>query len=171
MTARTAVKETTAAAKAPLDGNGFSLISNEKLIEMYTAMVKCRMLAQHAAGTWQQNKRTLDLRSAGREATLAGVLVDLLPDDALSLSRSDFAAGFIKGMPLEKVFLTLVAAENGRGHLHSSTERNKGAHGHVIPPAPSTTAQLNIACGVANAWKKWQGEMKGINRLGTVAAK
>ena len=24
---------------------------------------------------------------------------------------------------------------------------------------------------VANAWKKWQGEMKGINRLGTVAAK
>ena len=25
--------------------------------------------------------------------------------------------------------------------------------------------------GVANAWKKWQGEMKGINRLGTVAAK
>lgn len=25
--------------------------------------------------------------------------------------------------------------------------------------------------GVANAWKKWQGEMKGINRLGTVEAK
>jgi len=25
--------------------------------------------------------------------------------------------------------------------------------------------------GTANAWKKWQGEMKGINRLGTVAAK
>ena len=25
--------------------------------------------------------------------------------------------------------------------------------------------------GVANAWKKWQGEMKGINRLGTVADK
>ncbi|MCM1177357.1 MAG: S46 family peptidase [Bacteroides sp.] len=25
--------------------------------------------------------------------------------------------------------------------------------------------------GVANAWKKWQGEMKGINRLGAVAAK
>ena len=25
--------------------------------------------------------------------------------------------------------------------------------------------------GVANAWKKWQGEMKGIRRLGTVAAK
>lgn len=25
--------------------------------------------------------------------------------------------------------------------------------------------------GVANAWKKWQGEMKGINRLGTVQAK
>ena len=25
--------------------------------------------------------------------------------------------------------------------------------------------------GVSNAWKKWQGEMKGINRLGTVEAK
>lgn len=25
--------------------------------------------------------------------------------------------------------------------------------------------------GVANAWKKWQGEMRGINRLGTVARK
>ena len=153
MTARTAVKETTAAAEAPHDGNGFSLISNEKLIEIYTAMVKCRMIAAHAAGTLPQNKRALDLRFADRAATLAGILVDLLPDDALCLSHSDFAAGFLKGMPLENVLRNLVAAENSRGHLHSSAWRNNGAHGHVIPPATSTGAQLNIACGVASAWK------------------
>ena len=153
MTARKAARETTAAAKAPPDGNGFSLISSAKLIEIYTAMVKCRMIAQQAASALQLGKQGGGLHSAGREAALAGVLVDLLPEDALCLSHSDFAAGFIKNVPLERVFSNLATAENGRGHLHSSAERNNGAHRHVIPPAPSATAQLNIACGVAQAWK------------------
>lgn len=153
MTASKAAKETTAAAETPPDGNGFSLISSEKLIEIYTAMVKCRMIAAHGAGALQQGRRSSDLGFAGREAALAGVLVDLLPEDALCLSHSDFAAGFIKNVPLERVFSNLAAAKNGGGHMPSSAERNNGVHGHVIPPAPSTTAQLDIACGVAKAWK------------------
>ncbi|MDE3188432.1 MAG: hypothetical protein KGM96_13040 [Acidobacteriota bacterium] len=151
MTARKTAKEKTAAAKAPPDGNGFSLISSDKLIEIYTAMVKCRMIAQHADAL-QLGKQGGDLYSAGREAALAGVLVDLLPGDALSLSRGDFAAGFIRGMPLKDVFRCLAATENGGGPARFWMERNNDAHGHVIPPAPSAAAQLNVACGVASAW-------------------
>ena len=153
MTARKAAQEPTTAAEAPPDGKGFSLISSEKLLEIYTAMVKCRMIAQHAARALQPGKRVGGLHCAGREAALAGVLVDLLPEDALSLSHGDFAAGFIKGMPLKAVFRSLAATENGKGPKRSRMQSSSGAHGHVIPPAPSSAAQLNIACGVASAWK------------------
>ena len=152
MPARKAAKESTTAAEAPHDGKGFSLISSEKLLEIYTAMVKCRMIAQQASAL-QPGKRREDLYCAGREAVLAAVLVDLVPEDALSLSHGDFAAGYIKGMPLETVFRSLSAAVNSSGPRRSLLQSNNGSHGHVIPPAPSAAAQLAIACGMANAWK------------------
>ena len=48
----------------------FSLISHEKLLAIYTAMLKCRMVEQRAAMLFQQGKLASDLHASfGREAT------------------------------------------------------------------------------------------------------
>ncbi|MEE0863696.1 MAG: S46 family peptidase [Alistipes sp.] len=46
----------------------------------------------------------------------------------------------------------------------------------IIGRAQATSAKIRLQyaakhANIANAWKKWQGEVKGINRLGTVAKK
>ena len=37
-----------AATPAPAPHNGFSLISNEKLLALYTSMLRCRLIEQHS---------------------------------------------------------------------------------------------------------------------------
>ena len=50
----------------------FSLISNEKLLAIYIAMVKCRMLEQRATMLFQQGQLASDLHgSSGHEACAA----------------------------------------------------------------------------------------------------
>jgi TPP-dependent pyruvate/acetoin dehydrogenase alpha subunit len=83
----------------------FSLISNEKLVAIYAAMVKCRMLQQRAILLFQQGKLASDLHASyGREAVAAAVTVDLQPNDALSLLPSDLLPAFVKGLSLETLF-------------------------------------------------------------------
>jgi len=89
----------------------FSLISNEKLLAIYTAMVKCRMLSQRATVLFQQGKLASDLRaSAWREASAAAVGVDLQPDDAICIAPDDWLPAFVKGMSLEGIFRLIAPA-------------------------------------------------------------
>jgi len=98
-------------AKAAPTQEVFSLISNEKLIAIYGAMVKCRMVEQRAAMLFQQGKLASDLHaSSGREATAAAVAIDLVPGDSLILSGGDWLPAFVKGMPLESLFRALAPA-------------------------------------------------------------
>jgi TPP-dependent pyruvate/acetoin dehydrogenase alpha subunit len=91
---------------APIGGNnGFSLISNEKLIEIYVSMVKCRMIGERAR--FLLGKRKLignEYAAVGREAIAAGVVIDLLPEDTVAPSHRDLIVNFIRGVPLGKLF-------------------------------------------------------------------
>ena len=72
--------------KAPPTDNGFSLISNEKLLALYAALLKCRMIS-----------RRLGAGHKRREAALAaavGVAIDLLGRDTLAASGSGALARF-----------------------------------------------------------------------------
>ncbi len=90
---------------------GFSLISNEKLLAIYTAMLKCRMLEQRAATLFQQGRLKSDLHaSRGREAS---------PPRSPSIfsrkirSASSPGTGFprlSKGLSLDGVFRALAPA-------------------------------------------------------------
>lgn len=153
MTSRRTSQKSSAAPHVQPDGGGFSLISNEKLIAIYTALVKCRMLAQRIVRVPRRGKGPGPAPELDREATLASVVVDLLPEDALSLSHADLVAGYIKGMPLHELIRSLAPAGHGSVRLRSRATRKEAMQGHVIPPAPSTAAQLHIACGVACALK------------------
>jgi len=108
-------------AKAPAEEKTFSLVSNEKLIAIYSAMIKCRMLEQRATELFQQGKLTSDLYSSSRrEAASAAIAIDLQPNDALSIAPGDWLPAFVKGMPLEKLLRTLTSPS---AHLdgHSAT--------------------------------------------------
>jgi TPP-dependent pyruvate/acetoin dehydrogenase alpha subunit len=90
----------------------FSLVSNDKLLAIYAAMVKCRMIQQRAAMLFQHGKLASDLHaSAGREATSAAIAIDLLPGDTLSLSGGDWLPAFVRGMTLESLFRALAPSQ------------------------------------------------------------
>lgn len=86
----------------------FSLVSNEKLLAIYTAMVKCRMLEQRATLLFQQGKLDSDLHaSAGREAASAALAIDLQLNDTLSIAPGEWLPAFVKGVTLDNLFRTL----------------------------------------------------------------
>jgi TPP-dependent pyruvate/acetoin dehydrogenase alpha subunit len=104
-----------------------SLISDEKLLDLYRLMVKCQMLEQRATGLLEQGKPGSDFCcSAGREASAAAVAVDLTPGDTLSVPPGDWLPAFAKGMSPESLFLALASGtESDREALTAAeAERN-----------------------------------------------
>lgn len=144
----------TATAEPPGGKNGFSLISNEKLINLYATMVKCRMLEERARVLFKQSKFTGNYYAAvGQEAAAVGVALDLLPADTIGPSHRDFITNFIKGAPLEKMFCQLYARAASPDKGRSSPAHMGYAPLNVITPSSTIAAQLNIAAGVALANK------------------
>jgi len=89
----------------------FSLISDEKLLAIYAAMVRCRMVQQRATLLFQEGKLSSDLHaSSGREAVAASVVIDLQPSDSLSLGEGDWLPAIVKGLALESLFRALAPA-------------------------------------------------------------
>lgn len=64
----------------PPADEGFSLISNQKLLSLYSAMVQCRRIAERPG----KLNRMGDLSLLGHEAAAVGAAIDLLPRDALA---------------------------------------------------------------------------------------
>jgi len=107
-----------ATAWAPEDKPAFSLISDEKLLQLYSTMVKCRMLEKRARVFFKQRTFASDYETAaGREAALVGVAIDLVSGDAISPSHRDIVASFVKGAPLARIFrrLSARAVSSGKG--------------------------------------------------------
>ncbi|MGA3080009.1 MAG: thiamine pyrophosphate-dependent enzyme [Terracidiphilus sp.] len=116
---------------APLGGNnGFSLISNEKLIEFYAAMVKCRMIGERARFLLRKRESTgNEDGDVGREAIAVGVAIDLLPEDTVTPPDHDLMVNLVRGVPLGKIF----------GHLAGGAAR------------PSFAERVKLATGAAQA--------------------
>jgi pyruvate dehydrogenase E1 component alpha subunit len=74
-----------APAAATHPHNGFSLISNAKLIALYTAMLRCRLIEQHSRELLQSNLPSRFFASSlGREASAVGVAIDLRSSDRIA---------------------------------------------------------------------------------------
>ena len=79
-----------------------------RLSRLYAAMMKHRMMLEHPAVT----KAHRSMRDDGdltccSEATLAGAIVDLLPEDFLLLSRANLSGASMKGMLSAEVISAL----------------------------------------------------------------
>jgi TPP-dependent pyruvate/acetoin dehydrogenase alpha subunit len=102
---------------------GFSLISNEKLLELYAVMVKCRMLERRATELVQQGQLTSDFCGfTGREASAAAVAVDLTPGDTLFVPSDGWLAAFAKGMSPENLFVALTSGARSAGETLTAAE-------------------------------------------------
>jgi pyruvate dehydrogenase E1 component alpha subunit len=97
----------------PAVQNGISLVSNRKLLALYSTMLKCRMIEERIRILIEQSRFTGNgCAVAGQEATAAGVAIDLLPEDTVSAFPGDLIPLFIKGLPLVKLF----ARASGASH-------------------------------------------------------
>ncbi len=134
-----------------------SLISDEKLLAIYASMQQCRLLAEHVRKMPRKDRPAGARLHSGLEAMLATLTADLNEHDALSVAADDEAAGFLKGLPLAEI---LRHAETP-GRIRPGALKREGLRGHnILPAVQSTPAQLQVACGMALAWKaKWPGNV------------
>ncbi|MGA2848159.1 MAG: thiamine pyrophosphate-dependent enzyme [Terracidiphilus sp.] len=90
--------------------DGFSLISNQKLLQLYATMLKCRLLEERIRAESERlrgsgdARRGIPLPPRGREAAVAGVLMDLLSEDTVSADPLDLIPRFVNGTPLATLF-------------------------------------------------------------------
>ena len=116
---------------APAATNGFSLISDEKLLALYSTMLKCRMIEDRAHILLKMNNLNGGA-GTGQEAIAAAVGIDLLPEDTVRVLPSDLIHPFVKGLPLEELFARQLKA---------------------IDPVLSMAEQLKLATGDGIAFK------------------
>ena len=140
-----------ALSKLPAGSNGFSLISNEKLLSLYAVMLQCRMIEERVHVLFPQCRAA----SLGREAATVGATIDLLRQDALVPSSSDLIPAFVKGVPLKKIFSHLMARAAGSDSAKPSSVPVHFAHAplNVLTSSTTIAAQLNIAADLALARK------------------
>jgi acetoin:2,6-dichlorophenolindophenol oxidoreductase subunit alpha len=133
---------------------GYSLISDEKLIAIYTAMTKFRMIESRAQSLFQHGKLTADFHvSAGREASAAAVVIDLRPQDSLSLSLEDRMPSFAKGASLESTFRLLAVAEGDRNRGRIALDGNDSRRLNIIQSTDSAK-QIHALLESAQAAKE-----------------
>jgi TPP-dependent pyruvate/acetoin dehydrogenase alpha subunit len=93
---------------SPSVQNGFSLISNEKLIALYAHLLKSRMLEESARILLQaRNFNAVSHGALGHEASVVGVAIDLGPADTIAPSHLDCTASFLHGASLPKILARL----------------------------------------------------------------
>jgi len=88
----------------------FSLISNQKLFELYAGMLKCRLL-KSALLERQPQWSGLKEIAPGQEAAAVGVATDLVADDTVAVSDSDAAVRFLTGSALGTILSGFTASD------------------------------------------------------------
>lgn len=126
------------------------MISKEKLIELYSAMVMCRMIAERARRLAHEVNVACGLDAAlGREATIAGVAVDLHPEDTLKPTREVMVSRFLAGLPLDRLFAHAARSSNGHAHFEPGADADAPAE----EAAAAATTDLDSACHAAKEHK------------------
>jgi TPP-dependent pyruvate/acetoin dehydrogenase alpha subunit len=141
-------------AAAPAHKNGFSLISNEKLLQLYSAMLRCRMIEERARLLFKQGKFTGNYHPAvGREAAAVGAAIDLGLEDTLVSSRPCFITAFLQGQPLDRLFARPAAPSNiATGAARTNKAKNNGKIAVAFcgdgPASPDSWRQAMKLAGV-----------------------
>jgi TPP-dependent pyruvate/acetoin dehydrogenase alpha subunit len=121
--------------------NGFSLISNEKLLEIYSTMLKCRMLEERIHLLDKRKKAAKSSNPSVHVAAIAGAAIDLLSGDTLAPSQGGLTPCFAKGLPLAAIFPIVLSS--------GALPRPRYSALNLIPPSLSASKQLDRSLAAA----------------------
>ena len=125
--------------------------SPEVLRTLYSVLVKTRLLEEQVLTLSRAGKiPRVAVPILGGEATEVGACIGLQSDDSFAASQPKLAAHVVKNTPLYRVFAELFARH--KQQPPQPTSNGAGAL-RIIPPASSLTGQLDIAAGVAYAYR------------------
>ncbi|HEU4413577.1 MAG TPA: thiamine pyrophosphate-dependent enzyme [Candidatus Angelobacter sp.] len=123
------------------------VLNPQKLRELYSSMVKCRMLGKKV----QTLSRTGTTTEPGREAVLVGAAAHLLPDDAIAMAKDGFLASFVRGTPLHSILSQALAAQDtaantstAQNHANGSAAQLSMATGMTLAPAMKDTGKVAL---------------------------
>ena len=125
--------------------------SPEVLRTLYSVLLKTRLLEEQVLALSRAGKISgVPLPVLGGEATEVAACIGLQPDDCFASSHPKLATHIVKGVPPEQVFADLVAGGKQKLTHHTS---NGAASLRIVPPTASILGQLDIAAGVAYAYR------------------
>src|SRR6516162_1876414 len=118
---------------------------------LYTVLLKTRLLEEQVLALSRSGKIPgVAVPILGGEATEVGACIGLQPDDSFASSHPKLAAHVVKGTPLRQIFSELISRKSQSQTTHTS---NGAASLSIIPAAFSLTGQLDVAAGVAYAYR------------------
>ena len=136
----------------PTSGHSNPLISHQKLQQLYSTMLQCRLLAERARTLDKQSGfEKAPFSSAGLEATAVGAAIDLRPADTIAAPHRDFMVSYVKGLPLTTIFGRLYRRKM-RSEIGSwSPDESSYSQLNIIPATPNVAGLLDVCIGVAFA--------------------
>jgi TPP-dependent pyruvate/acetoin dehydrogenase alpha subunit len=133
------------------ESRGRGLLSSDRLKQLYTTMLHCRLIAEEAQQLFKESKAAAGHGAGGQEASEVGALVSLRAQDCVSPRKRNVAAGFILGAPLKQVFACLYSRLENPGSYAMPIPEGRGPL--VISGAAAMAARINISTGVALSYK------------------
>jgi acetoin:2,6-dichlorophenolindophenol oxidoreductase subunit alpha len=147
MTTRTKSKSHPHAA-LPDAGNG-SLISDQRLVELYSAMLRCRILRERIRGF--AGSRSLRKFASGTESVAAAAVIGLLPEDLVISSAPHLCAALLKGVPLSEILRPLCARPSVRRRRSAADQSHLAAGLLVAFLAGANRLRLSVGALAAGA--------------------
>jgi TPP-dependent pyruvate/acetoin dehydrogenase alpha subunit len=120
-----------------------SLISPEKLRQLYASMLKCRILS-----------KTLDRLSDSRsrpkkeEASKVGCAIDLMADDVMSSSPTDYSAHLLAAVPVNYLLQNARLQRKLRRSRKLSTFNFRLPSSKMIPATRDAAFQISLGTGI-----------------------
>jgi acetoin:2,6-dichlorophenolindophenol oxidoreductase subunit alpha len=129
--------------------SGLPLISNQNLVALYTAMLKCRAL--------ERRMRAESIgpipRLRGREAVASGVAINLLPEDQVSTTDGCLLPGLLRRDPFAEGAITTLLAQTGKfeSRAHSGAPWDEALNAARALKCGTTKNVVAFFCGLTRA--------------------
>lgn len=121
---------------------------------LYTALLRTRMLEEQVLSLLRAGRvPSAAVPLLGGEATEIGACIGLQPDDSFSSTLPKLASHVVRETPLELLFAEIFGATNASPSTQPETSSNSF---RVAPQTVSIIGQLNIAAGIALAYRQLQ---------------
>jgi TPP-dependent pyruvate/acetoin dehydrogenase alpha subunit len=123
----------------------------DALRTVYSVLLKTRLLEQQILSLLRAGKIPgTPVPILGGEATEIGACIGLQKGDSFSSSQPKLATHVVRGTPLAEVFAQLFHREQ---QPTLATGSGDGESVHIVPQASSIAAQLDVAAGIALAYR------------------